>query len=274
MRIDKHAGDSLAGQGAKISQDLAKIHEKLATGKRINRASDDAAGLAVAKEFEKQIRAYRNATENISAGMSALAIADGGSSTINDMLQRQRELAIQSANGTLNPDQRQALDREFQALSAEIDRTSKSSSFNGQNLLDGSSRLSDGSGKLQAGSDGGQQIDMPHTDLSLSSLNLGTERVDTLDRALRAMGAIDSALNRVNESRAAQGGLSNRLEHALNNLGSQMVNTTRGLSNVEDLDMAQGMTEKVRNDILKDSNAAALSHFNQISRSHLLALFQ
>lgn len=274
MRIEKHTGDHFAGQSSKIGQDLARIHENLATGKRINRASDDAAGLAVAKEFEKQIRAYRSATENISAGMSALAIADGGSSTINDMLQRQRELAIQSANGTLNTDQRQALDREFQSLSSEIDRTSKSSSFNGQNLLDGSSALSDGSGRLQAGSDGGQQVEMPHTDLSLGSLNLGSERVDTLDRALRAVNAIDTAMNRVNESRAANGGLSNRLEHALNNLGSQLVNSTKGLSNIEDLDMARGTTEKVRNDILRDSNTAALSHFNQISRSHLLALFQ
>lgn len=273
MRIDKHVGDHLAGQGAKTGQELAKIHEKLATGKRINRASDDAAGLAVAKEFEKQIRAYRNASENLSAGMSALAIADGGSSAINDMLQRQRELAIQSANGTMNPDQRQAMDKEFQALSQEIERTSKSSSFNGLNLLDGSSKLSDGMGQLQAGSDAGDRIDLPHTDLSLSSLSLGTERVDSLDGALRALSAIDTALNRVNESRAANGGLTNRLEHALSNLGNQMVNTTRGLSNIEDMDMAKGMTDKVRNDILKDTNAASLSQFNHISRSHLLALF-
>lgn len=274
MRIEKHVGDHLAQRWEKNSQDLAKIHEKLATGKRINRASDDAAGLAVAKEFEKQIRSYRNASENISAGMSALAIADGGSSAINDMLQRQRELAIQSANGTANPDQRQAMDREFQALSQEIDRTSKSSSFNGLNLLDGSSKLSDGTGSLQAGGEAGAQIEMPSTDLTLSTLNLGSETVNSLDGALRALSAIDSAMNRVNESRATQGGLSNRLEHAMSNLGNQMINTTKGLSNIEDLDMAKGITEKVRTDILKDTGAAALSQFNQLSRSHLLALFQ
>ena len=274
MRIDKHVGDHLASRMAKNSEDLKKIHEKLATGKRINRASDDAAGLAVAKEFEKQIRSYRNASENISAGMSALAIADGGSSSINDMLQRQRELAIESANGTVNPDQRQALDREFQALSQEIDRTSKSSSFNGQNLLDGSSKLSDGTGNLQSGGEADAQISMPHTDLSLSSLSMGTASVDSLDGALRALSSIDAAMTRVNESRATQGGLSNRLEHALSNLGNQMINTTKGLSNIEDMDMAQGMTDKVRADILKDTSAAALSQFNQLSRSHLLALFQ
>lgn len=274
MRIDKHMGNQLANHGAKIEKDLAKIHEKLATGKRLNRASDGAAEMAIAKEFEKQIRAYRNASENVAAGMSALSIADGASSSINEMLQRQRELAIQSSNGTLNPDQRQALDKEFQSLSAEIDRTSKSSSFNGQNLLDGSSQLSDGNGQLQAGSDGSQRIEMPHTDLSLSSLNMGTAKVDSLDGALQALTAIDNAMNRVNQSRAENGGLTNRLESALNNLGHQMINTTKGLSNIEDMDMAKGITEKVRNDILKDTNAAALSQFNQISRSHLLALFQ
>lgn len=274
MRIDNHQGNRLANQGAKINQDLAKIHEKLSSGKRINRASDDAAGLAVAKEFEKQIRAYRNASENVAAGMSALAIADGGSSAINDMLQRQRELAIQSANGLLSPEQRQALDQEFQALNQEIDRTSRSSSFNGQNLLDGSSQLSDGNGQIQAGADGNQRVDLPHTDLSLTSLNMGTARVDSLDGALLALNAIDSAMTRVNQSRAENGGLSNRLESAWNNLGNQMINSTRALSNIEDMDMAKGITEKVRSDILRDTNTAALSQFNQISRSHLLALFQ
>jgi flagellin len=273
MRIESHQGRSLANKWEQNDKDQEKALEKFATGKKLNRASDDHASLAIAKEFEKQIRAYRNASENLSAGMSALAIAEGGSGSINDMLQRQRELAVQSANGTLNADQRQAIDKEFQAISQEIDRTSKSASFNGQSLLDGQSKLSDGSGTLHMGEEG-EGVNLPNTDLSLSSLNLGTERLDTLDGAMQALTAIDNALNRVNESRANQGGLTNRLESALSNLGTQMINTTQGLSQIEDLDMAQGITEKVRTDILRDTNAAALSHFNQLSRSHLLALFQ
>jgi flagellin len=272
MRIEHHQGNHLASRLGKNDKDQEKVLEKLATGKQLNRASDDAAALAIAKEFEKQIREYRNATENLYAGMSALAIADGSSNSINDMLQRQRELAIQSANATLSPDQRLSIDKEFQALSLEIDRTSKSATYNGQSLLDGGSKLSDGSGQLGSGS--GEVIDLPHTDLSLTSLSLGTERVDTLDGALRAITAIDNAMNRVNETRANQGGISNRLEYALNNLGNQMVNATEGLSRIEDLDMARGITEKVRNDILQDTATASLSQFNQLSRSHLLALFQ
>ncbi|HLP40806.1 MAG TPA: flagellin [Fibrobacteria bacterium] len=272
MKIDKHQGDQLANRWEKVGKDAVRIQEKLATGKRLNRASDDAAGMAVAKEFEKQIREYRNASENIAAGMSALAIADGGSGAINDMLQRQRELAIQSASGTLGPDQRQAIDKEFQALSQEIERTSRSSSYNGQNLLDGSSRLSDGTGRIQAGD--GEGVELSGANLSLSSLNMGSIRVDTLDGALQALGSIDAAMSQVHESRASRGSLSNRLEFALSNLGSQMIHTSEARSRIEDLDMAQGMTEKVRNDILRETNAAALSQFNQLSRSHLVALFQ
>src|SRR5690349_2641945 len=113
MRIDKHQASQLVQRFQASAGEQAKIQEKLATGKSINRASDDAAGLAVAVELEKQIRSYRNASENVSAGMSVLSIADGGASIINDMLQRQRELALQGANGTLNSDQRDAINNEF-----------------------------------------------------------------------------------------------------------------------------------------------------------------
>lgn len=274
MRIDDQLGDVLANRLEKNGRDSAKIQEKLATGKRINRASDDAAGLAVAKEFEKQIRTYRSATENVAAGMSTLAIADGGASSISDMLHRQQELAIQSANGTLGPVQRQALDTEFQSLSQEIDRVSKSSQWNGMGLLDGSSQLSDGTGEILTGDDASSAIGLPHTDLSLSSLSMGTAKVDSLAGAMQALSSINTALGRVNDARATQGGLSNRLEVARSNLGAQLVNTTKGLSSIEDLDFAQGLTEKVRTDLLRDTNSASLSQFNKISKSHLLALLQ
>ena len=272
MRIDKHTGMHHAQMWEHLSKERDKIQEKLATGKQINRASDDAAGMAIAVEFEKQMRSYRNAAENISAGMSALAIADGGAGSITEMLQRQRELAVQSANGTLNPDQRTAIDKEFQSLSQEIDRVSQSSQFNGQNLLDGSSPLSDGTGKIQAGSD--QQVDLPSTNLSLASLNLGSQKVDTPADALQALSAVDAALGKVNASRSGQGGLTNRLEHALSNIGNQMVNTTKGLSSIEDLDYARATTDKVRFDILNHANASALNQFNNLARSNLLSLLQ
>lgn len=274
MRIDKHIQDQMANRFAATGKEKAKVHEQLATGKRINRASDDAAGLAVAKEFEKQIRAYRNAAENIQAGMSAISIGDGGASTISEMLQRQQELAIQSANGAYGQDQRDALDKEFQALSSEIDRISQSTEFNGQKLLNGTGPLADGTGSIQTGDGGGDSVTIHASDLSLNSLSLGSQKLDSPQAALQAMGAIDAAMKKVNDSRADQGSLSNRLDFALSNNQNQAVNATQSLSNVEDLDFAKGLTEKVRTDILSASQSAAMSQFNQLTRSHLLALLQ
>lgn len=274
MRIEKHVQDRLTHTFQSTGKEKAKVLEQLSTGKRINRASDDAAGLAVAKEFEKQIRAYRNAAENIQAGMSALSIGDAGAGTISEMLQRQQELAIQSANGAYGQDQRDALDKEFQALSSEIDRISKSTDFNGQKLLDGSGPLADGTGSIQTGDGADDSVTIHASDLSLNALNLSAHKLDSPEAALQAMSSIDAAMKRVNDSRADHGGLSNRLEFALSNNRNQAINTTQSLSNVEDLDFAKGLTEKVRADLLQDSQGAALSQFNQLTRSHLLALLQ
>lgn len=274
MRIEKHLQDQLAQKYAQGAKDKGKVLERLATGKRINRASDDAAGLAIAKEFDKQVRAYRNAAENIQAGMSAMNIADGGASTISDMLQRQQELAIQAANGAYGQDQRDAIDKEFQSLSQEIDRISKSTDYNGQQLLDGTGKLADGSGQIQAGDGSSDSITLTASDLTLNTLNLANEKLSSPDDALRAMGSIDAAMKRVNDMRANEGATANRLDFALSNTQNQQVNSTQALSNIEDLDYAQGLTDKVRADILQNSQQAAISQFNQISRSQLLALLQ
>jgi flagellin len=274
MRIEKHLNDQMAQQFAQTGKDKAKVLEQLATGKRINRASDDAAGLSVAREFEKQIRAYRNAAENIQAGMSAMSIADGASGSISEMLQRQRELAIQGANGAYGQDERDALDKEFQSLSQEIDRISKSTEFGGQRLLDGTGALADGTGKIQSGADPEDSVTLSASDISLNALGTGTSSLRNPASALQAMGSLDAAMRKVNENRATQGGMSNRFESALSNNQNQQVNLVKGLSNIEDLDFAQGLTEKVRNDILQNSQASAISQFNQLAKTHILALLQ
>jgi flagellin len=274
MRIEKHRQDQLADKYAQGSKDKTRILEQLATGKRINRASDDAAGLAVAREFDKQVRAYRNAAENIQAGLSAMNIADGGASAIGDMLQRQHELAIQAANGAYGQDQRDAIDKEFQALSQEIDRISKATDFNGQPLLDGTGKLADGSGQIRAGDGDSGSVTLTAADLTLNTLSLAGESLNSPEAALRAMGSIDAAMKRVNDTRSGGGATANRLGYALENAQSQQVNSAQALSNIEDLDYAQGLTDKVRSDILQNSQQAALSQFNQISRTQLLALLQ
>jgi flagellin len=274
MRIEKHLHDRLANQFQATGTEKAKVMEQLSTGKRINRASDDAAGMAVAREFDKQVRAYRNAAENIQAGQSAMSIADAGAGSISEMLQRQRELAIQSANGANGQEQRDALDKEFQSLNAEIDRISKSTEFNGQKLLDGTGKLANGTGAIQTGGDADDTVTIHASDLSQNALNLSSQGLSNPASTLQAMSAIDAAMKKVNDTRADGGSLSNRLDYALSNNQTQAVNATKSLSNIEDLDYAKGLTEKVRTDILQDSQASAMSQFNQLTRSHLLALLQ
>ncbi len=274
MRIEKNLNNQLALKYSQTAKDNSKVMEQLATGKKINHASDDAAMISVAREFEKQIRAYRSASDNIDYGSDALSIADGSASSINDMLQRQQELAVQSANGAYGQDQRDALDKEFQSLSQEIDRVSKSTEFNGQKLLDGTGPLADGTGQIQSGADAGDSITLTAADLSLSALGTGSESLKDPASALKAMGSIDAAMRKVNDTRASDGSVANRLDYASANSQSQQINLTQGLSNIEDLDYAQAMTEKVKNDILQNSQASAISQFNQLSKTHILALLQ
>jgi flagellin len=251
MRIEKHLQDQLAHKLAQGAKEKGKVLEQLATGKRINRASDDAAGLAVAKEFDKQVRAYRNAAEKTQLYGPSPA-----------------------PHGAYGQEQRDAIDTEFQALSQEIDRISKSTDFNGQQLLDGTGKLADGTGKVQAGDGEADRISLSASDLSLNGLNMAGQMLDSPEAALRAMGSIDAAMKRVNGMRADEGATSNRLGYALSNTQNQQVNSAQALSNLEDLDYAQGLTDKVRTDILQNSQQAAISQFNQITRSQLLALLQ
>lgn len=274
MRIEKQIGDQLTAKHSQTAKDKSKALQQLATGKKINQASDDAAGIAMAREFDKQIRAYRNAAENIQAGMSAMSIADGASSTISDMLQRQQELAVQSANGAYGQDERDAMDKEFQSLSQEIDRVSKSTEFDGQSLLDGNGQLADGTGQIQSGGDANDTITLSASDLSLNALGTAGASLRTPGAALQAMSNIDAAMKKVNDNRATEGAVSNRFDFALSNNQGQQVNLTQSLSNVEDVDFAQALTDKVKNDILQNSQASAISQFNQLSKTHILALLQ
>ena len=274
MRIEQQIGNQLSAKFSQTAKDKSKILQQLATGKKINQASDDAAGIAMAREFDKQIRAYRNAAENIQAGMSAMSIADGASSTISDMLQRQQELAVQSANGAYGQDQRDAMDKEFQSLSQEIDRVSKSTEFDGQSLLDGTGQLADGTGQIQSGGNAGDTITLSASDLSLNTLGTAGSSLRSPGAALQAMSNIDAAMKKVNDNRATEGAVSNRFDFALSDNQNQQVNLTQSLSNVEDVDYAQALTDKVKNDILQNSQASAISQFNQLAKTHILALLQ
>lgn len=273
MRIQSGLMNAQASQSTAMSGLLAKIQEKLSTGRRINRASDDAAGLSVARELEKQARGYKTAGSNIQDAMAALRIADGGSNEISSMLQRQRELAVQASNGTLNDRDRQSLNQEFRALSDEIDRISQTTQYNRQQLLDGSSPLSDGTGQIQVGSQAGDTMQMDA--VNFRAVNLGVSGdISTQQGALSAISRVDSALENVNAGRSTMGARINRMESAYSNAVNTEVQTTSAWSIMEDLDFAQGLVERSRIELLGQSSISAQRQFQQISRNTLLGLLQ
>lgn len=263
-------------QWNKTQKELGKIQEKLATGKAVNRASDDAAMMAVIQEFDKQVRAYSMASQNISAGMSVLEISDGGSSAITDMLQRQHDLALQASTSTLNKDQLAAVDREYQALSQEIDRVAASTQYNGQALLNGQGPMANGTAKIRVGTGGASHdaVSMSSSDLTTSGLGTQNSSVQDQGKAQDALKNIEAALQQVTGNRAERGALFNRLEYGYSQNENLKVETTRSLSQMQDLDMAKAVTEETRLSLLAQTNADALHHFNNLSRTHLLGLLQ
>ncbi len=276
MQINNSTGKSLAFNLEKNQNEMAKIQEKLATGKKLNRASDDAASMSMAKELEKQVQANHVAANNIDDGMSAINIADGASSNISDILQRQSDLSLQAANGTLNNDQRSILDNEFQSLSQEIDRITKNTQYNGQNLLDGGSALSNGQGHIQVGGSdsASDKINTSSSDISLAALQTGGLNISTANGASSALSTLDQARNLVTQNRVQGGSLYNRLGFAQKNSQNQEINTTAALSRIQDTDYAKSLTDQVSANLISATATSALHQYTQVTQSHLISLLQ
>ncbi len=274
MVIDKAQGLSLISQSQKNDKSLKSIFEKLSTGKKINRASDNAALLSIAKELEKQVRGFQAAENNIGDALSAIRVSDGATDSISNMLQRQRELAIQANNGTLNQSQRNALNDEFQALTSEIDRQSRAAQFNKQSLLDGQSALSNGTGVVQAGANNtsNDQVTLPGADVRASTLGIDNLDISNPANISSAISAIDSARAQVSSVRTNLGSSYNRLESAGENAANTRINTANALSLAEDLDYAEGVADQARASLLQQSNIEATRNFNNIARNNLSAL--
>jgi len=274
MQIDKAAGLSLVHQISERQKGLSKTHEKLSTGKEINHAQDNASGLAVAKLLESMSRGYKADRINIGDAQSAMNIGEGATQGISDMLNRMRELSVQASNDTLTDNERGALDMEFQQLKQEIDRHTKSTQFNTQDLLSGQSPLSDGTGKFQVGPNAGgaNQIDVAKSDLSISALGIMDMSIATRDGAANAMDGINKANETVISTRVNFGTQYNRLEHAYNNNENMNINTTSALSGIEDLDFAKAAMDKARDEVLNQSAVLAQRNFQDISRNSMLAL--
>ena len=276
MNIQRAGGAGYIGASDglnKTTKSLNKMLERLATAQRINRASDDAAGLAIAEGLSGQVRGFKMADRNGADAMSALRTTDGAASQVGEMLQRQRELTIQAKNGTLNDAQRAGLDKEFQNLSQEMTRVAATTNFNRQNLADGTG-LASGTAQVQAGPNAQEQMPLPAVDISPTALGIVGTSISTELSAGSALTKIDAALTTLGTQRASVGSFFNRLESAANNLAVAEANTQAAESVIRDQDMAEGISALVRDRLLAETGAQAFSRFNQISANHILGLLQ
>ena len=282
MRIN-HNISSMIGQSALHGQQgaLAKSLEKLSTGLAINRSSDDAAGLSVSESMRSKIRGMGRAKSNAEDGIALLQIAEGATGEVNNILQRMRELSIQSATDTMGTTERSYINKEFGQLMAEISRISGSASYNGMTLLDGAAGsfgVSGGAASvLHIG--GGSSATVDRISITITAMTLGalgmninTTSVSTSGSALATLSVIDNAIKSVNTMRSDMGAYVNRLEFAMTNLSNQLFNTQDAESRVRDVDFAKETTEFTRAQILSQSATSMLAQANQVPQGVLALL--
>jgi flagellin len=250
----------------------AKSSEKLSSGYKINRAADDAAGLAISEKMRRQVRGLTQASANAQDGISAVQTAEGALNEVHDMLQRMNELATKAANDTLTADDRDYIQSEMNALSSEIDRTAEATEFNNQHLLNG-----DFTGKkLQVGS---ETDDKNQIEVSIGKMDAGTIGVGTGDisvtshsNALTTITNVKNALKAVSTQRSNLGAMQNRLEHTIKNLDNVVENTTAAESQIRDTDMAKEMVKYSNNNILAQAGQSMLAQANQTNQGVLSLL--
>jgi flagellin len=248
------------------SDALAKSMERLSSGYRINRAADDAAGLAITEKLRGQITGLDQAQRNAQDAISLVQTAEGSLTEVHAMLQRVRELAVQYKNGSLSTTDRLAIQSEVNMLASEIERIGSTAQFNGIQLLNQSQTIS-----FQVGAEDGEII-------TVSTISLGgSSGVGTLYNVLNSTGAtdiseIDSAIDNVSAARAQFGAVQNRLEYTLQNLAIYQENLTSSESRIRDVDMASEMVNFTKLQILQQSGTAMVAQANQLPQSVLQLL--
>ena len=242
----------------------AKSLEKLSSGLKINRAGDNAAGLAISEKMRAQVRGLDQAGTNAQDGISLIQTAEGALTETHSILQRMRELAVQSSNDTNTDADRTEIQKEVDELAKEITRISNDTEFNTQKLVNGA--ISDsglGSMKFHIGANADQNTSLSINDMSATALNVNSLDVTTQTGANSAITTIQSAIDKVSSERAKLGAMQNRLEHTTNNLTTSSENLSAAESRVRDVDMAKEMMEFQKNNILNQASTAMLAQANQ-----------
>jgi flagellin len=253
---------------------LGTAMERLSTGKRINSAKDDAAGLAIASRMTSQVRGLTAAIRNSNDGISLAQTAEGAMGEVGNMLQRMRELAVQSANGTNSTSDRTAIDSEVTQLKAQIDDIAGKQTFNGTKLLDGTASAL----TIQTGLNAGDTVSMGIGSMKTADLGSATLKVTAVDLttqtgATAALAAIDAAIDTVNGQRANLGAVQNRFEAGVSNLTATVTNLTEARSRIEDADFATETTQLAKAQILNQASTAMLAQANQ-SQQGVLSLLR
>jgi flagellin len=232
----------------------AKSMERLASGFRINRAADDAAGLAISEKLRGQIGGLAQAQRNANDAVSLVQTAEGALDEVHSMLQRVRELAVQFKNGSLSTEDRNAIQSEVNQLSSEIERVGAETEFNNIKLLNASGAVT-----FQVGAEDGQTISV--STISLAS-SVGTAAFSLSATGTADLSEIDAAINAVSAQRSTFGAVQNRLEHTLSNLATYEENLTASESRIRDVDMAKEMTTFTKYQILQQAGVAMLAQAN------------
>lgn len=256
---------------SQVTDKLSGNFRRLSTGLRISTAADDAAGLAISERLRSQVRSLEQAKRNANDGISLVQTAEGALNEVSSILTRLRELAVQSANGSVSSQDKDTLDNEFQSLVSEINRIGQSTEFNGIKLLDGSST----SVSFQVGFGTQTGIDTLSvslaatlsSDLSLNSLDIGSGGSYT-----SAIDAIDNAINSVSSLRGSLGAVQNRLGSTINNLAVQVENLSAAESRIRDVDVAYETAQLTRNSILQQASISMLAQANAQPQSALSLL--
>lgn len=254
--------------GTKLGLD--KSLERLSSGFRINRAGDDAAGLAISENLKAQVRGLKQASRNAQDGVSLVQVAEGSLNEISSIMIRLRELGVQAASDTIGPVERQFLNVEYDQLVSEVDRIAAGTEFNGTQLLSGTGSVLD----FQVGTRNDPNIDRLSFDASKADANaaaLGVNLTSVADKASaqNALAALDSAIVSVSAMRADFGAIQNRLQSTISNLAVSVENMSAANSRIRDVDVAEETSELTKNNILLNAGTSVLAQANQSAQTAL-----
>ncbi|MDN3445400.1 flagellin [Microbacterium sp. APC 3901] len=272
LQIATNVGALNAYRNLSVNQnDVSKSLEKLSSGLRINRAADDAAGLAISEGLRSQVNGLNVAARNAQDGISVIQTAEGALTEVHSILQRVRDLAVQAGNDSNNTDSRDAIKTEIDSLGEELTRVAASTNFNGIKLLDGTSasltfQVGAGSEALE------DQIAVTLTDFSGLGATIGALTVDTAANALTSIASIDDEITAVSTARAGLGASQNRFESTINSLQVSAENLAAAKSRIADTDMAAEMVKYTASNILQQAGTAMLAQANQSGQGVLQLL--